>query len=217
MQGLMVLLQKSGWYQQLNSNSKISVNQTLARLSGEIKKFHQDPAVDKVFDLTFITSDPYIPVIMNNLGVYLNENGYFCHVDDTPTKPAPMLPNLSQPPPGTLPMNHLPTGIDLNVLSNLGSLLNQAARPGFIPPPRPSLLGMPPPLLTNPLLNESLLRGLLPPSLNVPPPSMMNDNFNGNRGHPQQQQHDRRGNWGVQGNNSRRNNDYRADPRRNRD
>lgn len=217
MPGLMVLLQKSGWYQQLNSNSKISVNQTLARLSGEIKKFHQDPSSDKIFDLTVVTSDPIIQLTLNNLGVYLNENGYFCHVDDTP-KAAPMLPNMSQPPPGSLPLN-LPTGIDLNVLNSLGSILNQT-RPGFIPPPRPSLLGMPPPLLTNPLLNESVLgamRGLLPPALNVPPP-MLNDNFNGNRnqGRSQQQdrQQDRRGNWN---NSSRRNNDYRSDPRRNRD
>lgn len=213
MQGLMVLLQKSGWYQQLNSTGKISVNQTLARLSGEMKKFHQDPSPDKVFDLTVVT-DPIIQHILNNLGVFLNENGYFCHVDDTP-KPAPMLPNLSQPPPGTLPMN-LPAGIDVNVLNNLGSLLNQARSP-FIPPPRPSILGMPPPLLTNPLLNESVLgamRGLLPPpALNVPPP-MLNDNFNGNRNQVRSQQDRRGNNWG---NNSRRNNDYRSDPRRNRD
>lgn len=220
MQGLMVLLQKSGWYQQLNSNSKISVNQTLARLSGEIKKFHQDPSCDKVFDLTLVTSDPIIQHILNSLGVFLNENGYFCHVEDTP-KPAPMLPNMSQPPPGTLPIN-LATGIDLNVLNSLGSILNQN-RPAFIPPPRPSILGMPPPLLTNPLLNESVLgamRGLALPALNVPPP-MLSDNFNGNRNQGrsqdrQQQQQDRRGNWSNNSSRSR-NNDYRSDPRRNRD
>ncbi|XP_063705449.1 protein suppressor of sable [Culicoides brevitarsis] len=218
MPGLMVLLQKSGWYQQLNSNSKISVNQTLARLSGEIKKFHQDPASDKVFDLSLVAADPIIQHILNNLGVYLNEHGYFCHVDDTPKQPPPILPNLSQPPPGTLPMN-LPAGLDLNVLNNLGSILQQQQqRPNFIPPPRPSLLGMPPPLLTNPLLSESVLgaamRGLLPPSLNVPPPNLINDNFN--RRAPPLQHNDRRGNnWG--GNNNRRNNDYRSDPRRNRD
>lgn len=207
-----MLLQKSGWYQQLNSNSKISVNQTLARLSGEIKKFHADPSSDKVFDLTLVTSDPIIQHILNSLGVYLNENGYFCHVDETP-KPAPILPNLSQPPPGTLPLN-LPTGIDLNVLNSIGTILTQT-RPPFIPPPRPSLLGIPPPLLTNPLLNESMLgamqRGLIPPNLNMPP--ILPDNFNRNR------QQDRSGgnrNWNNNNNNSRRN-DYRSDPRRNRD
>uniref|UniRef100_A0A336MGV0 CSON015078 protein n=1 Tax=Culicoides sonorensis TaxID=179676 RepID=A0A336MGV0_CULSO len=223
MPGLMVLLQKSGWYQQLNSNSKISVNQTLARLSGEIKKFNADPSSDKVFDLTFVTSDPILQHILNNLGVYMNENGHFCHVDDSPKAPPPILPNLSQPPPGTLPMPSLPTGINLNTVlnSSLGAMLNQA-RPGFIaPPPRASLLGMPPPMLPNQFLNESVLgaiRGLLPPPLNVPPP-LINDNFNnrnqGNRN--QMQQQDRRRNDRNDYNNSRRNNDYRQDPRRNRD
>lgn len=206
MQGLMVMLQKSAWYQDLSSNNKIMVNQQLANLSGEIKKFNQDPSVDKVFDLTYVTSNPFLQHILTNLGVYMNENGHFCHVDDTPKEP--ILPNLSQPPPGGMLM---PPNVDLGLLNNLRPLLAQARPPMLPNVPRPSLLGMPPPMLPNPIFDENIInaiRGILPGPPNFPPP-MMNDNFNRQQnqgGRQQQQQQNQRRDWrpNVRNDNRRR-------------
>lgn len=167
MNQLLVMLQKSAWYQDLNSSSKINVNQQLALLSAELKKFNADPSPDKVFDLTYVTSNPSLQNILTSLGVYMDENGFFCQVEDSP-KDHPNLPpqlaNLLSTPPPHMPANlQLPPNIDLNLLNSLAPLLNA-------PPPRmpmntnsirPSILGIPPPQLPM-QFNENLLKQLLP-------------------------------------------------------
>lgn len=223
MQQLLVMLQKSAWYQDLNSSSKIAVNQQLALLSAELKKFNADPSPDKVFDLTYVTHNPTLQNILTNLGVYMDENGYFCRVEDSPKESTGLPPALaslmSQPPPS------MPPNIDLNLLSSLAPILNG-------PPPRlpvnASLLGLPPHM---PLaLQENILKLL--PNANVFAQSLMN-NFGGGgnngggrndrddrdrdrdrgRNMNQQRDQDRRGNWGNRSNSRR--NDYGNQRRKN--
>lgn len=218
-QQLLVLLQKSPWYQELSSNNKILVNQHLATLSGDLKRFHlENQNGDRVFDVSVVTSNPFLSIILTNLGVFLNENGFFTMVEDgkeqhhnvAPPVIQPPTPNISnltnmltQPPPNLIP--NLPAGLDLNILNNLRPLLNQT--PFNI---RPNILSMPPPLVTNPLLNETLLRNSLFQNPNFPPQPLMsnmrpNDNFR-NNDNRQNNQDNRRNNWNNNNNNNNRNN-----------
>lgn len=220
MQQLLVVLQKSAWYQDLNSSTKIAVNQQLALLSAELKKFNTDPSLDKVFDLTYVTANPTLQHILTSLGVYMDENGYFCQVEDSP-KENPSLPSLaslmSTPPPGIVPSN-----LDLNILSSLAPILS--APPPRIPVNnvRPSILGLPPPMLP---LNENLLKFL--PNANAFAQSMfgnMGRNDRDDRGgggggggggsSNQRRDQDRRGNWNSSNRNNRRN-DYGNQRRKN--
>lgn len=75
------LLQKSEWYKNLNSKFKIMVNQQLALVSTELKKFHQDPSPNKIFDISFIVSNTTLQQILTNLGIYIDDNGEVVRVD----------------------------------------------------------------------------------------------------------------------------------------
>lgn len=224
MQQLLILLQKSAWYQDLNSSTKIAVNQQLALLSAELKKFNADPSPDKVFDLTYVTSNHTLQHILTSLGVYMDENGYFCQVEDSPKDAMPSLASLMSTPPPNLPgALQVPPNIDLNILNSLAPILNA-------PPPRlsmnsgvrPGILGMPPPMLP---INENLLKFL--PNANAFAQSMYNNiarnerddrggsdrGGNGGGSSNQRRDQDRRGNWGS-GRNNRRN-DYGNHRRKN--
>lgn len=234
MQQLLVMLQKSAWYQDLNSSSKIAVNQQLALLSAELKKFSTDPSPDKVFDLTYVTSNPTLQHILTSLGVYMDENGYFCQVEDSPKETGlpPALANLLSQPPPSIP-TALPVPPNIDILNSLVPMLGA-------PPPRlplnanarGSLLGFPPHMSIG--LNESILKFL--PNANAIAHSLLNSVANnagmcnngsgGNRndrddrdrdrdrrGSNQQRDQDRRGNWGNRNNNRR--NDYGNHRRKN--
>lgn len=71
------VLRQSVWYKDLSSKHKIMVNQQLAIVSAELKKFHQDQSVDKTFDLTFANQNQLLQQVLTNLGIYIDENGYF--------------------------------------------------------------------------------------------------------------------------------------------
>lgn len=76
-----MLLQKSVWYKNLNSKFKIMVNQQLALVSTELKKFHQDPNPDKVFDMNFLATNQYLQQVLTNLGIFIDSNGQILQLD----------------------------------------------------------------------------------------------------------------------------------------
>lgn len=80
------ILQKSNWYKDLSSKQKIMVNQQLAIVSTELKKFHADQSDNKIFDLKFINQNNLLQEVLTNLGIYINEDGEFIQFDQ---------PNLS--------------------------------------------------------------------------------------------------------------------------
>ncbi|XP_055922112.1 protein suppressor of sable isoform X2 [Eupeodes corollae] len=77
-----LLLQKSDWYKNLNSKAKIMVNQQLALVSTELKRYHQDPSPNKVFDIQFILNNQNLQEILTCLGIYIDDNGQVAHVDN---------------------------------------------------------------------------------------------------------------------------------------
>ncbi|XP_055857785.1 protein suppressor of sable isoform X2 [Episyrphus balteatus] len=77
-----LLLQKSDWYKNLNSKAKIMVNQQLALVSTELKRYHQDPSANKVFDIQFIVNNQSLQEILTCLGIYIDDNGQVAHVEN---------------------------------------------------------------------------------------------------------------------------------------
>ncbi|KAM7346382.1 suppressor of sable RNA-binding protein isoform 1-T4 [Cochliomyia hominivorax] len=173
------LLQKSEWYKNLNSKFKIMVNQQLALVSTELKKFHQDPSPNKIFDISFIVNNQTLQQILTNLGIFIDDNGEVAHIDNdneelsdnmrgqdiggVNLKSNINLPNLSQPPPNVNgPMQQNNPAMDF-LRAPPPNLVNQgpppiALGPMFQRPPiqvqqfgRPSLLGLPPGAPGNPL------------------------------------------------------------------
>ncbi|XP_055676798.1 protein suppressor of sable isoform X2 [Lutzomyia longipalpis] len=110
------VLQKSPWYKDLGSKNKIMVNQQLALLSAELKRFAADTTPSKVFDMTVVTHNPTLQHILLQLGIRLSENGQFTLVEENQQQSQSMM-DWMQPP----------------------------IRPNFMPPAtRPGLLGAPP-------------------------------------------------------------------------
>lgn len=75
------ILQKSNWYKDCSSKQKIMVNQQLAIVSTELKKFHADPSENKVFDLKFILQNPLLQEVLTNLGIFISDDGEFIEFD----------------------------------------------------------------------------------------------------------------------------------------
>lgn len=59
------------------------VNQQLAIVSTELKKFHADPSENKIFDLKFIIQNPLLQEVLTNLGIFISEDGEFVHLDQS--------------------------------------------------------------------------------------------------------------------------------------
>uniref|UniRef100_A0A1A9WLD0 C3H1-type domain-containing protein n=1 Tax=Glossina brevipalpis TaxID=37001 RepID=A0A1A9WLD0_9MUSC len=184
------LLQKSEWYKNLNSKFKIMVNQQLALVSTELKKFHQDPSPNKIFDISFIVNNSTLQQILTNLGIYIDDNGEVAYVDNdgdetsTPSSTGTTavthtssgaagnninLPNLSHPPPNTA---NVTPAVSVN---NPGLEFLRAPPPNMIPTgPPPIALG---PMFQRPPLQVSLFGR--PSLLGLPPPAHFNP-FAGN-------------------------------------
>ncbi|XP_046801913.1 protein suppressor of sable [Lucilia cuprina] len=173
------LLQKSEWYKNLNSKFKIMVNQQLALVSTELKKFHQDPSPNKIFDISFIVNNQTLQQILTNLGIYIDDNGEVAHIDNDNEelmdsgsdmmgagnlKSNINLPNMSQPPPNVGPGGMQQNNPALDFLRAPPPMVVAqgpppiALGPMFQRPPmqvqgfaRPSLLGMAPAGQGNPL------------------------------------------------------------------
>lgn len=79
------ILQKSNWYKDCSSKQKIMVNQQLAIVSTELKKFHADPSETKIFDLSFILQNQLLQEVLTNLGIFINEDGEFVQLDQLNT------------------------------------------------------------------------------------------------------------------------------------
>lgn len=75
------ILQKSNWYKDLSSKQKIIVNQQMAFVSTELKKFHADPSENKIFDLKFINQNPLLQEVLTNLGIFISDDGEFVQLD----------------------------------------------------------------------------------------------------------------------------------------
>ncbi|XP_031622127.1 protein suppressor of sable-like [Contarinia nasturtii] len=77
------ILQKSNWYNECSSKQKIMVNQQLAIVSTELKKFHADQSENKIFDLNFINQNQLLQGVLTNLGIFINDDGEFVQLDQT--------------------------------------------------------------------------------------------------------------------------------------
>lgn len=108
------ILQRSNWYTDLSSKHKIMVNQQLAILSTEMKKYHNsDKSTDKLADfMQLLASNQMLQFILTNLNVYVDDSVTFCEVPLVPAKPPPLMcvppPNLGMPPIGLLPPVNIP-------------------------------------------------------------------------------------------------------------
>ncbi|KAL7742606.1 hypothetical protein ACLKA6_012743 [Drosophila palustris] len=122
------LMQSSNWYQNLGSNNKIMVNQQLALVFTELKKFHQQESPNKIFDVNFIVSNQTLQQIFAKLHIYIDDNGLVVQLPEEPPQVGgvaggvaggvgvagvvnnlpPILPNMSQPPPNLVQLLRQP-------------------------------------------------------------------------------------------------------------
>ncbi|KAM8719907.1 hypothetical protein ACLKA7_006030 [Drosophila subpalustris] len=115
------LMQSSSWYQNLGSNNKIMVNQQLALVFTELKKFHQQESPNKIFDVNFIVSNQTLQQIFAKLHIYIDDNGLVVQLPEEPPQVGgvgvagvvvnnlpPILPNMSQPPPNLVQLLRQP-------------------------------------------------------------------------------------------------------------
>lgn len=107
------ILQNSKHYNELSSSQKMIVNEVLAELSKQLKLFHADSSLNKIFDAGFITQRPKLQQILIGLGVFVNADGDFEEIKEMPmvTMPnihqlPPMIPTL--PPPSLMTLNQPP-------------------------------------------------------------------------------------------------------------
>jgi hypothetical protein len=152
------VIHKNNWYKDLSSKQKIMVNQQLALLSMEMKKFHQDSNPDKVFDLSCVVTNNVLQDVLLNLGIYIDDSGNFIEVSDDDSNNGsknqiglvpppsmlgmPPLDFLHLPPPHTLP----PPPINRPGLLGMDSNFRFTGPPPIVfPPGRPGLLGVAPP------------------------------------------------------------------------
>ncbi|GAB0091167.1 hypothetical protein DMENIID0001_059790 [Sergentomyia squamirostris] len=187
---IQLILQKSPWYRDLGSKNKIMVNQQLALLSTELKRFAADMSAGKVLDLTVVSSNPTLQHILMQLGVSVSDSGQISLMEDGGAGGPP----LQQPPQARM----------MDWMGGPGP--GPGMRPPFVPqmpPGRPGLLGVAPPMPSS----FDFFPNSGPDFFNIPPPGggdmprPPRPNFRG-----------RQDRWGGGGRQQRRNFDGR--PRR---
>ncbi|KAH8366641.1 hypothetical protein KR084_009519 [Drosophila pseudotakahashii] len=153
------LMQSSNWYKNLGSNNKIMVNQQLALVFTELKKFHQLPEdAPKIFDVSFIVNSPTLQQIFAKLFIFVDDNGQVVQMPEENNGGGGggavggavaggggggvVLPNLSQPPPNLAQMLRVPPP-NIRMLRMSGMMMQMGAPLFNQPPPRAGLLGMP--------------------------------------------------------------------------
>ncbi|XP_017054521.1 protein suppressor of sable [Drosophila ficusphila] len=143
------LMQSSNWYKNLGSNNKIMVNQQLALVFTELKKFHQQPEdAPKIFDVSFIVNNPTLQQIFAKLFIYVDDNGQVVQMPEENNGGGDgvggvVLPNLSQPPPNLAQMLRVPPpNIRMMRMSGMMMQMGNLGPPFNQPPPRAGLLGM---------------------------------------------------------------------------
>lgn len=137
------ILLRSSWYTDLSSKHKIMVNQQLAILSTEMKKYHNsDKSTDKLAEFMHqLASNQMLQFILTNLNVYVDDSVAFCEV---PIISSPPLPLMNVPPPNLMPpINMLPP---VNIPPPVTKPPSLFDLPRFNCPPevRPGLLGVAP-------------------------------------------------------------------------
>ncbi|EDW43725.1 GM19080 [Drosophila sechellia] len=164
------LLQVSSWYNNLGTNNKIMVNQQLALVFTELKKFHHLPNdAPKIFDVSFIVNNTTLQQIFAKLFIFVDDNGEVVQIPEEPNGNGAalgsggdsgggvggggggvggggvVLPNLSQPPPNLSQMLRLPPpNIRMLRMSGMMMQMGNVGPPFNQPPPRGGLMGMPP-------------------------------------------------------------------------
>ncbi|XP_055597315.1 protein suppressor of sable-like [Uranotaenia lowii] len=159
------ILQRSTWYTDLSSKHKIMVNQQLAILSTEMKKFHNsDKSTDKLADfMQQVAANQLLQFILSNLNVYVDDSVQFCDVPLVTSQPPPL---MSVPPPniGMPPMNLLPP-VNLPAPGNKPPSLFDLPRFNCPPEVRPGLLGVAPNMPFEQFLAMGQVNKGNPPSL----------------------------------------------------
>lgn len=182
-------LPSSEWYQNLSSKHKIMVNQQLALVSTELKKFHKDTTPNKIFDMSFILNNQTLQQMLTNLLIFIDDDGQIHRIEQDGDEPSNIVANMQHPPP--INMNQPPPF------------------PGFPIDPRN---GPPPPQMGFPMMPPQInmrpgLLGMAPQGFNPfnqpPPPIPQNNNFQPQR--PMNTNHNqRRGNNRTNNNRVRR-------------
>ena len=160
------ILQNSQHYKDLSSSQKMVVNQLLAELSLELKRFHADPTTNKIFDSTFITQQPRLQQVLVGLNVYVNATGEFEEITESKTF---SLPNMHQMPPMPGMMNIPPPSM-LPMAGMIPAMPPQAFMAGL----RPGLLGIAPNL---PSFNHFQDPDVRQQMNNFPPMNQNQNNF----------------------------------------
>lgn len=160
------ILQRSSWYTDLSSKHKIMVNQQLAILSTEMKKYHNsDKSTEKSAEfMQQLAANQMLQYILTNLNVYVDDSVAFCEVPLVPQQPPPLMsvppPNMGMPPMAAmLPPVNIPPPVQ-----KPPSLFDL---PRFNCPPevRPGLLGVAP----NMPFEKFLAMGQINKNNNPPP------------------------------------------------
>lgn len=166
------ILLRSSWYTDLSSKHKIMVNQQLAILSTEMKKYHNsDKSTDKLSEFMHqLATNQMLQFILTNLNVYVDDSVAFCEV---PMVSSPPLPLMNVPPPNLMPpINMLPP---VNIPPPVTKPPSLFDLPRFNCPPevRPGLLGVAP----NMPFEQFLAMGQVNKSNNPPPPPPLLDDY----------------------------------------
>uniref|UniRef100_A0A182N283 C3H1-type domain-containing protein n=1 Tax=Anopheles dirus TaxID=7168 RepID=A0A182N283_9DIPT len=98
------ILQKSPWYKDLGSKHKIMVNQQLAILSTEMKKYHNSERTTEQLSefMKFLGTNSLLQHILTCLNVFVDDSVTFCEVPVVPNLPPPALPMLPNIPPPSM-------------------------------------------------------------------------------------------------------------------
>ncbi|XP_035787163.1 protein suppressor of sable-like [Anopheles albimanus] len=163
------ILQRSAWYKDLGTKHKIMVNQQLAILSTEMKKYHSsDRSTEQLSEfMKFLGTNSMLQHILTCLNVYVDHTVAFCEVTAVPRlQSPPSFPLLANIPPPIV------TGAGGGPAPGPGGgMPPHLSVPVHIPPP---LNVQQPPPLGLPQLGNPLTGG--------PPPSFLNQNNNNNGG-----------------------------------
>uniref|UniRef100_A0A2M4CXX7 Putative rhoa gtpase effector dia/diaphanous n=1 Tax=Anopheles darlingi TaxID=43151 RepID=A0A2M4CXX7_ANODA len=174
------ILQRSPWYKDLGTKHKIMVNQQLAILSTEMKKYHNsDRSTEQLSEfMKFLGTNSMLQHILTCLNVYVDHKVAFCEVAAVPMlQPPPNFPLLANIPPPIVGGGPGAAGAGGGPP---GGMPPHLSVPVHIPPPVHNVQ-QPPPMGLPPLGGNPLTSGPPPPFLNH---SNNNNNNNGGNGGP---------------------------------
>lgn len=145
----------SDWYKDLSSKHKIMVNQQMAIVAAELRKFHNDTSVNKIFDLTFVRQNQMLQQVLTQLGTYIDENGQFVKIDESPVdnganQNRQTFDEYTNPPSHQMDFVRPPSAMQQQQHDNFQSDSTSGGSFGV----RPGLLGLAPPMHSGGIGNE---------------------------------------------------------------